>query len=106
MMPPYENAGPGGATPPRSFVLPPDLDLTRADALHAALLPCIGQDAPLVIDGHAVDRISTACLQVLVAACVTARGRGQGFAMLAPSAKLGKAAQDLGLSAWLAPEPG
>jgi chemotaxis protein CheX len=86
-------------TPP--LHLPEALDLTRADALHGALQTRIAQDGLLRIDGSAVSQVSTACMQVLVAAAVTVRGRGRTFALVSPSSVLRDAAGDLGLAAVL-----
>jgi anti-anti-sigma regulatory factor len=84
--------------PPPPLPLPQGLDLTGADALHGSLQSCLERDVVLRIDGSAVELVSTACLQVMVAAAMTARGRGGEFELMAPSRPLRDAARDLGLS--------
>ncbi len=81
--------------------LPSSLDLTRADALQGDLLARTGRAAPLVIDGRAVERVSTPCLQLLVAAAAGARAHGLAFELMAASDVLDGAARELGLAAAL-----
>jgi anti-anti-sigma regulatory factor len=101
-MPPAWNepAQPDGA----ALCLPPSLDLTRADALRSELLACLARGGPLQIDGSAVDRVSTACVQLLVAASVSVRERGGIFELAMPSAVLRHAIRDLGLAPCLGTE--
>jgi anti-anti-sigma regulatory factor len=81
-----------------TLMLPASLDMTAADALHRALRDrCAGQ-RPLVIDGADVERISTPCLQLLVAAAVSAHAHGLQFRFAGSSRALHDAARDLGLS--------
>ena len=84
-----------------ALALPPVLDLIRADALHAELQACMSRDEALRIDGSAVELVSTACLQVLVAAARAAQARERTFELMSPSHILGNAARDLGLAACL-----
>ncbi len=56
------------------------------------------QEKPLCLDGSQVQRVSTACLQVLVAACQSARAHQVPYVLDAPSTALSAAMQDLGLS--------
>jgi len=89
---------------PPPVLLPQNLDLTRADSLLAALQACLTHDAPVHLDGSGVAHISTASLQVLVAAARTARALGRQFVLAAPSDVLRAAAQDLGLACMLGME--
>jgi anti-anti-sigma factor len=73
------------------------LDLTSADALQEILRAHVAGTADLVIDGRDVSRISTACLQLLVAAAASARSRGGSFRIAAHSSVLVDAIHDLGL---------
>jgi anti-anti-sigma regulatory factor len=66
--------------------------LCRSLATHLA-------EGGLTLDGAAVERISTPCLQILAAAAATARERRQPFRLLHASADLRAAATDLGLAA-------
>ncbi len=107
MVPPAATTGPimtASETPQPNaahIVLPPILDLTRADALLGALQKGMEQDSGLSIDGSNVQVVSTACLQVLTAACLTARARNRGFTLTAPAPALRAALCDLGLDAAL-----
>ncbi|NKC31268.1 STAS domain-containing protein [Roseomonas sp. BU-1] len=74
------------------------LDLTAAEPLCQALRVRL-DDATLAIDGSAVERISTPCLQVLAAAHAGAVARGTAFRLHAPSEALRQAIDELGLSA-------
>jgi chemotaxis protein CheX len=89
---------------PETLLLPPVLDLTRAESLHGDLQAWMARDAAVRVDGRAVERVSTACLQVMAAAAVTAHAHGRSFKMLTPSETLLNALRDLGLSNLLMPE--
>jgi chemotaxis protein CheX len=99
-------AVPGAGEPAPALSLPPALDLTTADPLHAALLAGLSHDPALLVDGSEVERAGTACLQVLVAAARTAAGRGGSFALRNPSTALRDAVGDLGLAGVLGMEAG
>lgn len=81
-----------------SFVLPRLLDLPSAGALQQDLTAALNQGGDLVIDGHDVERVSTAALQVLVAAkaCVDASGGAMTIERASPA--LSAAIADLGLN--------
>jgi anti-anti-sigma regulatory factor len=81
--------------------LPPVLDLACAEDLHQKLQEACAQDGPVTLNGAAVERVSTACLQLLVAAAISARARGLAFALHAPSPVLRAAVEDLGLAPFL-----
>ncbi len=83
------------------IALAASLDVTAADRLQAQILARLSADAPVVLCGRDVQRVSTACLQVLVAARRRALAQGVGFALAAPSAVLRQAVLDLGLAAAL-----
>ncbi len=86
------------STPPRTLVLPSVLDLAAAETLHRRLLEHGAQAGGVVLDGSTVERVSTACLQLLAAA---ARAAPLTLAAAAPA--LRAALDDLGLAA-LMPE--
>nr|WP_321986568.1 STAS domain-containing protein [uncultured Lichenicoccus sp.] len=85
------------------FRLPGSLELARADALHAELLARVAGEHDLVVDGSDVERVSSACLQVLVAACAGACARGRGFVLQSMSETLAAAVRDLELGDALNP---
>jgi anti-anti-sigma regulatory factor len=87
-----------GESDPAALRLPPSLGLTAADALHGALQHRVAHGAPLVIDGSDVELVSTACLQLLVAAAARAQAIGAEFRLIAPSAVLAQAVRDLALA--------
>jgi chemotaxis protein CheX len=74
------------------------LDLAAAEGLHQRLLDACLQETPVALDGSAVERISTACAQVLAAGAISARARGLSFTLEAPSPALAAALADLGLA--------
>ncbi len=88
---------PGSTEGADIFKLPGSLEMPGADALHAELLLRIRDERALVIDGSHVERVSTACLQVLVAACASATGRGHGFTLQSMSDVMAAAVHDLAL---------
>lgn len=81
--------------------LPSDLDLPMAPSLVETLRRAyVERDTVEVLAGD-VERVSTACLQALIAASRQA-GEGQlGFAIIAPSDGVVDACADLGLGEWL-----
>ncbi|WP_216839599.1 STAS domain-containing protein [Falsiroseomonas tokyonensis] len=79
------------------LVLPASLDLTQAEPLCQALRERL-QDPAIWLDGGAVERISTPCLQLLAAAHASAQARGIPFRLRGASAVLASAIADLGLS--------
>jgi anti-anti-sigma regulatory factor len=85
---------PIGAAP---LVLPAVLDLANATFLQQLLVDHCEQGGAVVLDGSAVERVSTACLQVLVAAAKAAQSHGRAFTLAAASHTLASAINDLAL---------
>lgn len=83
--------------PPPSIplVLPADLDLAAATPLRETLLAA----TPSALDGSAVAAVSTAAIQVLLAARRHAEAHGRPLRLVAPSDALADAIADLGLAA-------
>jgi chemotaxis protein CheX len=77
------------------------LDLTAAEPLHRALLDRVRAGDPLVVAGAAVERVSTAVIQVLLAAATEARSRGSSFLLRDASPVLTDALVDLGVASHL-----
>ena len=55
-------------TDPKSLLLPSTLDLTAAENLRSILMDAANGDGRLVIDASVVHRVSSPCLELLVAA--------------------------------------
>jgi anti-anti-sigma regulatory factor len=91
--------------PPPEWQLAAELDVTAADALLGELQRRVAQRDPILMDGSAVERISTACMQVLAAAAIAAQASGLPFDTIAPSAVLRDAILDLGLGHLLGGAP-
>ena len=83
--------------------LPSDLDLAMAQPLVDSLRHGLGTVAAgtVVVQADAVERVSTACVQALLAASRFAADKGQTFIIAQPSEALAEACDDLGLSRWL-----
>ena len=83
-------------TSSHALLLASILDLTTLEQLHDALRERSSL-AEIIVDGSAVERVTTPCLQLLAA---TAKGATQGdaaFTLKNPSPALTAAIQDLGL---------
>jgi chemotaxis protein CheX len=83
------------------FALPAVRDLTAAEPLHRALLDRVRAGDPLVVAGAAVERVSTAVIQVLLAAATEARSRGSSFLLRDASPVLTDALVKLGVASHL-----
>ncbi len=76
--------------------LPSVLDLTRAQPLRDTLVALLG-DGSLLLDASAVERMSTPCVQLLLAAARAADLAGSPFQILDASDVFQAALADLGL---------
>jgi chemotaxis protein CheX len=83
------------------FALPAMLDLTAAEPLHRGLLDRVRAGEPIIVVGAAVERVSTAAIQVLIAAATETRSRGNSFLLRDPSPTLTSAMADLGVASHL-----
>lgn len=81
--------------------LPSDLDLAMAQPLVDSLRHGLGTSRDVLVQADTVERVSTACVQALLAASRHAGQSGQSFVIAAPSEALTEACSDLGLSQWL-----
>lgn len=82
-------------------VLPADCGIAQAEAMRDRLMALRELDAPLQLDASAVERVSTACLQLLVALFRERAEAGRRSVLQAASAPLAEAIAWLGLSASL-----
>jgi anti-anti-sigma regulatory factor len=78
--------------------LPQVLDLTEAQSLRDTMAARLS-DGPLVLDASAVERMSTPCAQVLLAAGRAADIAGSSFRIIDASEVFRTALADLGLQA-------
>ena len=78
--------------------LPQVLDLTQAQNLRDTMTALLS-DGPLLLNASAVERMSTPCAQVLLAAGRSAGVAGTSFQIASPSDVFRAALADLGLQA-------
>ena len=78
-----------------------DLDLVAATALKEQLLEASGQGGAVTVDASSVERLTTPCAQVLVAAARSLAEQDRPFALKSPSEAFVSAFADLGLDAVL-----
>ncbi len=83
------------AEKPVRMMLPSVLDLGEADDLLATLRELQSAPDPYAIDGSAVTRLATPCLQILLSAI---KGR-EAVNLVGPSLTLLETIEDLGLTA-------
>lgn len=109
---PHAPEGPKAQPPvdagePTKIQLPSELDMLAAEPLRRQLLAAIDAQLPLVIDGEEVERFSTPCAQVLLAALRSAEAAGVTVRLARPSSPLIAGLTDLGLlgsfSGWVTP---
>jgi len=79
-------------------MLSTSLDLLAAGPLCAQLRERLSANPSVELIGSAVERVSTACLQIIVSASATARQRGGSVMLTSPSPALSQALLDLGLT--------
>jgi len=85
------------ATNQQTYALPQALDLLAAQSLKEKLLELFDQEGDLVIDGSNVERITTPCVEVLVAANSAYSQVERAFQIDNPSEYLTEAFVTLGL---------
>ncbi len=73
------------------------MDMRAADPLKTALLEALAGQQPLSIKADAVDRMSTPCIQVLVAGATAMQRTDMPFKLTGPSQAFIDAFNDLGL---------
>lgn len=76
--------------------LPRVLDITKAQELLTEMLEGV-RHGPMVVDVSEVERVSTPCLQVLLAAGLACDATGSAFRIRNPSETFATALADLGL---------
>lgn len=83
---------------PASLTLAAALDLRAAAPLKQNLARALAANAPVTLDAHAVQRMSTACIQLLVAFGAGMQAAGQAVTLARPSRPFAEAFEMLGLS--------
>ncbi len=73
------------------------LDLRRAERLKQALEQALVKGSQIRVDASSVERLSTACTQILIAATVAMEKAGIPFTLLRPSEAFIESFNDLGL---------
>ena len=86
----------------RTLALPTIVDLDALDVVRDGLIEAVDLGT-VDIDGHAVERVSTNALLMLVSAAETARRNSFGFSISGASASMRSAIDRLGLSAAFGP---
>ncbi len=84
-----------------TLTLPALLDMRQAAPLRDLLLTALAAEAPIRLDGAAVERLTTPCAQVLLAAAADASRRHLPFQLCNPSPALGAGFTALGLKTTL-----
>ena len=74
-----------------------DLELVAATTLKERLIEAVDRDVAVVIDASSVERLTTPCVQVLVAAAQSLAGQDKGLMFKDPSEAFVSAFSDLGL---------
>ncbi len=74
------------------------LDLAAAPGLVHALRQYVALSDSVVLDGEAVERVSTPCIQILLATAMDAQSRGISFRFRESSPALTNAIAELGLT--------
>ena len=83
------------------MVLPPTLDRLAVEPLCQTLQERLAAGEALLVDGRQVERVSTASVQVLLAAARSAATRDLSFRVSSASGALIEALDDLGLTGFL-----
>ena len=81
--------------------LPATFDLASADELHEACLEAVATQDSFHLEGQDVEKVSTACLQILVAADRKLENGGGAIVLEDPSQTLSDALRDLGMNGYL-----
>ncbi len=79
------------------LTLPAVLDLCAAEPLKAAFEEALGGGRPLTVDAESVERLSTPCIQILIAAEAGAKAAEQPFKLAKPSDAFIDTFSDLGV---------
>lgn len=81
--------------------LPGDLDLAMAAPLADAMRHAAGLGKPVLVAADQVERLSSAPVQVLLAAVKQIEAQGGKLTIVKPSEVFVETCDDLGLSGWL-----
>ncbi|PCI62259.1 MAG: hypothetical protein COB37_07270 [Kordiimonadales bacterium] len=81
------------------YILPQELDLLAAEGLKFKLLDMVHHEGDLTLDGREVERVSTPCIEIMVAAESAFYESGRKLRIFEPSNTLSDAFKSLGLVA-------
>lgn len=84
-----------------TLTLLPILDMSAAESLLTSLRSCVSAQSHFVLDAAAVERISTPCIQVLLAAAFKIEKNGGRFSIKNVTPTFERGMRDLGLSDYL-----
>ncbi len=79
----------------------PILDMAAADEFLESLKSCISQNKNLTLDSSNVERVSTPCIQVLLAAAFKVEKAGGQFSILNVTPVFERGMKELGVSDYL-----
>jgi chemotaxis protein CheX len=96
-VPEDDNASISPSRPDGPHSLPQTLDLTQAHGLQQSLMALLGGGGAVVLDASAVERMSTPCMQVLLAAGLAAQAANSQLQIVNASDVFLAAVADLGL---------
>ena len=79
------------------ITLEPFLDIILVDGLRTRLVEAIEKTGKLALDGSKVERITTPCIQLFIAADQELSQNGEGLKLLQASDAMVSALKDMGL---------
>jgi len=94
----FDGANSMRSSSPEPILLSSTLDLLASGPLRTRLSEALNATPALELDGSKVERVSTACLQLLLSAAATARRSGGSVVVKEPSPVLSQALLDLGFA--------
>lgn len=89
------------ATRSKEIVLASTLDIAASEELRNQLVDALSKKKPTLINAAEVTRMSTPCVQILVAANIEAERQGKKLKYGSPSPAFKEAFSSLGLSEYL-----
>lgn len=91
----------GAIVAAQNIILSEILDISAGEALKADFTSAFAKRKPVSIDASKVRKLSTPCVQILVAASIEADRMGLSFSVTDPASVFSESFQSLGLSDYL-----